>query len=73
VRRRVRRQVAFGHGIHYCLGAALSRLEGRVVFEELLARLGDWYVPDRVERLASGEVRGPARLPMTFSPSGPGR
>jgi cytochrome P450 len=73
VRRRVRRQVAFGHGIHYCLGAALSRLEGRVIFEELLARLGDWEVPDRVERLASGEVRGPARLPLTFSPSGPGR
>jgi cytochrome P450 len=73
VRRRVRRQVAFGHGIHYCLGAALTRLEGRVIFEELLARLGDWDVPDRVERLASGEVRGPARLPLTFSRPGPGR
>ncbi|HEY5944813.1 MAG TPA: cytochrome P450, partial [Kofleriaceae bacterium] len=31
--------LAFGHGIHYCLGAALSRLEARVVFEELLPRL----------------------------------
>ena len=65
--------MAFGHGIHYCLGAALSRLEGRVIFEELLARLGDWDIPDRVERLASGEVRGPACLPLMFSPSGPGR
>jgi cytochrome P450 len=73
VRRRVRRQVAFGHGIHYCLGAALSRLEGRVVFEELLARLGDWEVPDTIERLASGEVRGPSRLPLLLSPSGPDR
>jgi cytochrome P450 len=73
VRRRVGRQVAFGHGIHYCLGAALSRLEGRVVFEELLHRLGDWEVPDRIDRLASGEVRGPASLPLRFSPSEPGR
>jgi cytochrome P450 len=72
LRRRVRRQVAFGHGIHYCLGAALTRLEGRVIFEELLARLGEWEVPDAIERLASGEVRGPVRLPLTFSPS-PGR
>jgi cytochrome P450 len=73
VRRRVRRQVAFGHGIHYCLGAALSRLEGRVIFEELLARLGDWEVPTAIDRLASGEVRGPAQLPLTFSPTAPGR
>jgi cytochrome P450 len=73
VRRRVRRQVAFGHGIHYCLGAALSRLEGRVMFEELLSRLESWEVPDTIERLASGEVRGPVSLPLTFSPSGPDR
>jgi cytochrome P450 len=73
VRRRVRRQVGFGHGIHYCLGAALSRLEGRVVFEELVGRLGDWEVPQSIERLASGEVRGPLRLPLAFSPSAPDR
>ncbi|HEY2301554.1 MAG TPA: cytochrome P450 [Acidimicrobiales bacterium] len=66
VRRPIRRQVAFGHGIHYCLGAALSRLEGRVIFEELLSRLGTWEVPDTIERLPSGEVRGPASLPLVF-------
>ncbi|MBB1242006.1 cytochrome P450 [Streptomyces durbertensis] len=34
-------QVAFGHGIHYCLGAPLARLEGRIALEALLARFSD--------------------------------
>jgi cytochrome P450 len=38
VRRADPRHVAFGHGIHFCLGAHLARLEARVAFEELLAR-----------------------------------
>jgi len=39
VTRNPRDQLAFGHGIHICLGAALARLEARVAFEELLPRI----------------------------------
>jgi cytochrome P450 len=60
--------VAFGHGMHFCLGAALSRLEARVVFAELLPRISDaahatdapW--PPR----KPFHVHGPASLPMRF-------
>jgi cytochrome P450 len=57
--------VAFGHGIHHCLGAALARLEARVALEELLPRLGEYEVDaDRAERVHSGNVRGFSSLPV---------
>jgi cytochrome P450 len=61
--------VAFGHGIHHCLGAALARLEARVALEELLPVLGDYEV-DRAgsQRVHSGNVRGFSRLPVRFTP-----
>jgi cytochrome P450 len=42
VTRTLRRHLAFGQGIHFCLGSHLARLEARVAFEELLARLPDY-------------------------------
>jgi cytochrome P450 len=66
VRRNPGRHVAFGHGIHHCLGAALARLEGRIVLEELVGRTTDWVVREPVERWASAEVRGPASLQLSF-------
>ncbi len=61
--------IAFGHGIHFCLGAALARLESRVALEELLPVLGE-YVIDRsgAERVHSGNVRGFRRLPLEPRP-----
>ena len=42
VTRAANHHVAFGIGTHFCLGAALARLEIRVMFEELLRRIPDW-------------------------------
>jgi cytochrome P450 len=57
--------VAFGHGLHHCLGAALARLEMRVALEVLLPQLGDYEVRARdALRVHSGNVRGFSRLPI---------
>lgn len=61
------KQLAFGHGIHFCLGAALARLEARIAFAGLLRRVPDWQVdPSRTARLTSGPIRGYASLPVTW-------
>lgn len=59
------RQVAFGRGIHFCLGASLARLEARVALRALLTRRRDWDVDiDSAVRLRSGPIRGFASLPI---------
>lgn len=59
--------LAFGHGIHFCLGAALARLEGRVVLADLLGRTERIEVVDQEwEPRAALHVLGPARLPIRF-------
>ncbi|MFD3478231.1 cytochrome P450 [Streptomyces sp. NPDC058695] len=61
--------LAFGHGIHYCLGAPLARLEGQIAMGTALRRLPhlSLAVPPRELRWRSGGLRGPERLPVTFS------
>jgi len=57
---------SFGFGRHFCLGASLARLEARVVLEELVARVADYYVDaDNATRVHSVNVRGFAGLPTT--------
>jgi len=69
VTRTIERHLAFGHGVHFCLGAALARLEATVVFEELLRRIPDWQVDtDALAWIHSSSVRGPAAL--SIAPSG---
>jgi cytochrome P450 len=63
--REIRRHLALGHGVHFCLGAALARLEARVAFEELLARWPELAVDEsRLERLSSLWVRAWERIPI---------
>jgi len=57
--------LGFGYGIHYCLGAALARLEGRVALDELLTRFPEWEVDRDAARLSStSTVRGWESLPI---------
>lgn len=62
--------VAFGHGIHFCLGAALSRLEARIALADLIARLPGLELADDTpwEPRKALHVHGPARLPVRFQP-----
>jgi cytochrome P450 len=64
------RHLAFGHGIHFCLGAPLARLEARVALSAILGRLGEFRVDRDVqlEALPGTIVYGVRSLPVTFGP-----
>lgn len=57
--------LSFGQGLHFCLGSALARMEGRVALEEVLKRWPDWEVDyANAQRAHTASVRGWARLPV---------
>ena len=65
IHRKVGHHLSFGHGIHFCLGAALARLEGRVALEEVLKRFPEWELDLPNAKLAStSTVRGWETLPV---------
>jgi cytochrome P450 family 142 subfamily A polypeptide 1 len=72
IRRQPNPHVAFGFGPHFCLGAALARLECRLMFTELLRRLPDLQLAtdDPLPRRASNFITGLETMPVTFSPVG---
>jgi cytochrome P450 len=67
--REVKAHWTFGHGIHYCLGAAVAKLETRVALECLTEALGHWEIDEgAVVRSQLVPTRGITSAPMHFSP-----
>jgi hypothetical protein len=61
--------LSFGRGIHFCLGANLARMEGRVCWEEILKRYPRFEIDEAgMVRAHSGNVRGFVKLPVRFIP-----
>jgi len=68
IHREVGQHLAFGLGGHFCLGAALARIEGRVALEELLKRFPEWHVDMEHAKLSpTSTVRGWQTLPVLTS------
>jgi cytochrome P450 len=64
IHREKRPNLAFGHGIHTCIGAALTRVEGRVALDEVLNRFPEWDIDMENARLSpTSTVRGWETLP----------
>ncbi len=57
--------LTFGYGLHFCLGAALARLEGRVALDEVLNRFPDWEVDyENIKLSSTSTVRGWNAMPV---------
>jgi cytochrome P450 len=69
VTRQTPRHLAFGHGIHHCLGAPLARLESTIALGTLLRRLPTLELAgavDDIPWIPSGMIRGPQALPVRY-------
>ncbi|HKY14779.1 MAG TPA: cytochrome P450, partial [Microthrixaceae bacterium] len=64
IHRKIDHHLTFGYGIHFCLGAALARLEARVAVDEILTRFPEWEVDYDNAKLDSSQVRGWSTLPV---------
>ncbi len=68
IRRKPNPHMGFGHGVHYCLGANLARLELRVLFEEILGRYSGVRLAAPVEWARSNRHTGIRHLVVEFTP-----
>ncbi len=65
IHRKIDHHLSFGYGVHFCLGAALARLEGRVALDEVLQRFPEWEVDwDGAVQARTSTVRGWEKLPV---------
>jgi cytochrome P450 len=66
IHRKIDHHLSFGYGVHFCLGAALARLEGRIALDEVLQRFPEWDVDwDNAVQARTSTVRGWETLPVT--------
>jgi len=66
IHRSMANHLSFGYGVHFCIGAALARLEGRIGLEEVFRRFPSWGIDEGgVERVNTSTVRGYRRVPVT--------
>ena len=70
VDRVIKRHLGFGHGLHFCVGASLARLEARVAFEELLRVAPAYELDGEPQRWASTWLRAVGAVPIRFEPKG---
>src|SRR4051812_9431270 len=65
IRRPIKHHLAFGYGVHFCLGASLARLEGRIALDEILQRFPTWEIDDdNAVQARTSTVRGWETLPV---------
>jgi cytochrome P450 len=68
IHRDLSQHLTFGYGLHYCLGAALARLEGRVALDEVLKRFPDWEIDQENARMAqTSTMRGWESMPVVIT------
>ncbi|MFZ2052232.1 MAG: cytochrome P450 [Solirubrobacteraceae bacterium] len=66
IHRPAQRHLAFGEGIHFCLGAPLARLEARIALPAFLRAIPSYEIETPAERMPRHTVRGFARLPAVI-------
>jgi cytochrome P450 len=66
IHRRASRHLAFGHGVHYCLGASLAKLEALVAWDELLRRIPEYHLADEPRHFVSSTFYGWEALHIEF-------
>ncbi|MCK9901602.1 cytochrome P450 [Frankia sp. Cpl3] len=66
IHRKIDAHLTFGKGVHYCFGAALARIEGRIALEEFLNRFQAWDLAPGAELIHTATIRGYHKLPIVL-------